>query len=330
MLDIKEDLNIDCLLYCEHRLNLRHKENVKDFKQMFQRAIACTTVAAHNVHDWQQAGRVQEGGTGAICFGEATGFIRKVGKDKEGLGRWSWILFGGSDGHTTRLITAYNPCKSGRINSGTSYQQQRRYFITKKKDLTCPRILFRRHLTTAIAEWRKGGDRIILFMDHNEHVYDGPLGKALGERDGLNLQEVILACTGAPTGATFFRGSQPIDGLWTSDDLDISNACVMPFGYGVGDHRAFVLDIPLLSLVGDNPVRIVRPASRRLNSRLPGCNKAYVNSLEKNIIQHRLIERLHEAHTGNYSAAERATRVMAVDEEGKAYTCTTQRRSAVR
>ena len=156
-------------------------------------------------------------------------------------------------------------------------------------------------------------------MDHNEHMYNGLLGKALGERDSLNLQEVILVCTGAPTGAMFFCGSQPIDGLWTSDDLDISNACVMPFDYGVGNHRAFVLDISLLSLVGDNLVLIVRPASRRLNSRLPGCNKAYVNSLEKNIVQHRLIEHLHEAHTGNYSMAERATRVMAIDEEGKAY-----------
>ena len=145
---------------------------------MFQREIACTAVAAHNIHKWQQAGRVQEGGTCAICFGEATGFVRKVGKDKEGLGRWSWILFGGSDGHTTWLITAYNPCKSRRVNSGTSYHQQRRYFITKRKDLTCPRILFRRHLTAAIAKWREGGDQIVLFMDHNEHLYDGPLGKA--------------------------------------------------------------------------------------------------------------------------------------------------------
>jgi hypothetical protein len=156
-------------------------------------------------------------------------------------------------------------------------------------------------------------------MDHNKHVYDRLLGKALGDRDGLNLQEVILTHTGAPTGATFFRSSQPIDGLWTSDNLDISNACVMPFGYGVGNYRAFVLDIPLQSLVGVNPVCIVRPASCRLNSRLPGSNKAYVRSLEKNIIQHHLIEHLHEAHTGNYSAAERARRVIVIDEEGKAY-----------
>jgi hypothetical protein len=220
-----------------------------------------------------------------------------VGKDEEGLGRWSWILFGGSDGHMTRLITAYNPCKSGKVDSGTSYQQQRRYFITKKKDLTCPRTLFRQHLTAAIAKWRNAGEQIILFMDHNEHVYDGMLGKALSDREGLNLQEVILIQTGTPTGAKFFRGKHPIDGLWASGNIDISNACIMPFGYGVGDHRAFVLDIPLESLVGVSPVQVVQPASRRLNSRLPGCGRAYITSLENNIIQHHLIERLHEVLT---------------------------------
>jgi hypothetical protein len=127
-------------------------------------------------------------------------------------------------------------------------------------------------------------------MDHNKHVYDGMLGKALSDRDGLNLQEVILKQNGAPTGATFFRGLQPINGLWASDNLDISNACVMPFGCGVGNHCAFTLDIPLQSLVGVNPVQIFRPASQRLTSRLPGCGKAYVMSLEENIIQHCLIK----------------------------------------
>jgi hypothetical protein len=318
-LEIKDDLDIDCFLFCEHRLNLRHNANVNDFKQMFQREIACSAIAAHNVHEWQQAGRVQEGGTGAICFGDATGYIRKMGKDEEGLGRWSWILLRGSDGHMTRLITAYNPCKSGKANSGTLYQQQRRHFIVRKKDLTCPRTLFRRHLTATITKWRAAGERIILFMDHNEHAYDGMLGRALSDREGLNLREVILDTTGVQMGATYFRGSHPIDGLWASADLDISNACVMPFGYGVGDHCAFILDIPLESLVGTHPVQIVRPASRRLNSRIPGCSKAYIESLENNIIRHHLIERLHEAHMGDYTAAERAKRVTKIDEEGKAY-----------
>jgi hypothetical protein len=43
----------------------------------------------------------------------------------------------------------------------------------------------------------------------------------------------------------------------------------MPFGYGIGDHRAFVLDIPLESMIGIDPVKIVRPVGRRLNRPRP-------------------------------------------------------------
>ena len=78
-LDIKDDLDIDCLLYCEHRLNFRHKDNKNDLKQMFQQELACTAVRAHNVHEAKIAGRVQEGGTGSICFGETVGYVRKTG-----------------------------------------------------------------------------------------------------------------------------------------------------------------------------------------------------------------------------------------------------------
>jgi hypothetical protein len=123
-LDIKEELDINCLMYCEHRINFRHKDNKNDLKQMFQRKLACTAVAAHNVHKGKHAGRVQEGGTSNICFGDATGYVKKVGRSDEGLGRWSWILLGVAEGHNTQIITAYNPCKNKNVNSGTSYQQQ--------------------------------------------------------------------------------------------------------------------------------------------------------------------------------------------------------------
>jgi hypothetical protein len=102
-LDIKEDLDIDCLLYCEHRLNFRHKDNKNDLKQMFQQELACTAVGAHNVHEAKIAGRVQEGGTGSICFGETVGYVRKTGKDEEGLGRWCWILLSRNNGHHNSL-----------------------------------------------------------------------------------------------------------------------------------------------------------------------------------------------------------------------------------
>ncbi len=82
----------------------------------------------------------------------------------------------------------------------------------------------------------------------------------------------------------------------------------------MGDHRAFILDIPLESLVGENPVKIVRPVSCRLNSRLPKCGKAYIESVEMNIVKHRLLERLYDARTGGYSAEEMANKVIAIDD----------------
>jgi hypothetical protein len=66
-------------------------------------------------------------------------------------------------------------------------------------------------------------------------------------------------------------------------------------------------------------VKIVCPAGRRLNSRLPSCSKVYIDSLELNIIRHRLLKRLHKTHTGAYSNLEWAWRVIMIDEEGKTY-----------
>jgi hypothetical protein len=118
--------------------------------------------------------------------------------------------------------------------------------------------LFCKHLVRQIKQWQASGDRIFLFTDHNEHVTNGPIGKELGDKDRLDLREAIVYMGKSP-GATFFRGSKQIDGMWVSSNLDISNPCVMPFGYGVGNHHAFVLDVPLESLIGINPVKIVRP-----------------------------------------------------------------------
>ena len=76
----------------------------------------------------------------------------------------------------------------------------------KKKDLTCPLILFHRHFVKQLRQWKASRDRIVLFMDHNEHVIEDKLGKALADREGLNLREAILSHTGASPGATFFLG----------------------------------------------------------------------------------------------------------------------------
>jgi hypothetical protein len=221
-----------------------------------------------------------------IAFGELTGFIMLTGKDPYGLGRWCWTLYGGCKGHNTRVVVAYNAFKNLKKDSRTTYQQQRQYFITKQEDVTCPNKLFRQHLIHQLIKWQRGGDRIILFMDHNKHTYNGPLGRALADTEGLRLQGAVLHHTGRRTGATFFRGSKLINGLWVTSNIEKCNVCIMRFGFGIGDHQMFVLNVTIESLAGENPTKVVRPASRRLNSKMPWCGEAYLKNLERNIIHH--------------------------------------------
>ena len=70
--------------------------------------------------------------------------------------------------------------------------------------MTCPLIRFQQDLVKLLEGWQRDGDRIILFMDANQHIYDGPIGKVLTDTNGLNMKEAILASTGAHIGATTY------------------------------------------------------------------------------------------------------------------------------
>ena len=72
------------------------------------------------------------------------------------------------------------------------------------------------------------------------------------------MKEVVGDFTGKNIGATFFRGITPIDGIWATSDVEVKGACVMPCGYGVGDHRVFIVDFQTNSLLRDTPPRVIR------------------------------------------------------------------------
>jgi hypothetical protein len=71
------------------------------------------------------------------------------------------------------------------------------------------------------------------------------------------MKEVVGNFTHQCVGATFIRGSKPIDGVWATSDILISNACIMPVGYGIRDHRLFVMDFCAQDIIGSQPPRVV-------------------------------------------------------------------------
>ena len=290
---LHDDLEVDIAAYCEHKINYQNKNNNNGFNQLFRGGEAdIRSIVSHNVHE--NVGKIQQGGTSLILFGHLTQHFdcNESGKDPSGLGRWSVMTLQG-DGRRTRIVCGYNPCGNNKLNSGTSYQQQKRYFVTVKKDLTCPRKKFHDDLISQLKKWRDEGDRLVVCLDANEHIYRKSIGKSLTNLEGLNMSEVVGEFTGKSLGPTFFRGGKPIDAVWATQDIVVTHACVMPAGFGNGDHRMFVIDFQEESLIGIEPFKVQRFTARRLNTKVSsGASKKYVERFENSINKHRLLERL--------------------------------------
>ncbi len=188
---IINELEADIVVYNEHQLNMQDQQNVNGFNQLFKGGeAAIQSVVAHNVH--KNIGKVQEGGTSLMAIGPLTEYIEhnQPGKDKTGLGWWAVMTFKGDKGRT-RVICGYNPCYNKSLKSSTTYQQHRRFLITQKKDLTCPRTKFKADLVSQLQQWREEGDRLIVCLDANKDIYKKSLGKSLTNIDGLAMKEVI-------------------------------------------------------------------------------------------------------------------------------------------
>jgi hypothetical protein len=92
----------------------------------------------------------------------------------------------------------------------------------------------------------------------------------------------------------------------------------MPAGYGVGDHRMFVIDFQAESIVGATPFRIQRYTTRRLNTKVSsGATKKYVERLEKNIRQHLLLEKLNELRGRDYNRKSIQRKLNKIDKQSK-------------
>ena len=105
-------------------------------------------------------------------------------------------------------------------------------------------------------------------------------------------------------------GSELIDAIWATSDLKVAHACIMPVGYGVGDHCLFVVDFSTASMIGTCPPKIVCPALCRLNTKIPGCALRYNQVLRKNILRHQLLEcmisiaKSHKSKETNFGTAQ--------------------------
>ena len=290
--DLAETYDVDGIAFIEVGVNWKKFKTSGRLSSWFEdladREIRSTE--AFNKHGPVVSTR-QQGGTALLLRHGLLEYNRGTAQDSRNLGRWTSWLFHSNPDHRTRVIAAYCPGSKKHEGTQTVYTQHLNE-INKNGWDTSPYSLFVNDLIAAIRCWRAAGDRIILFIDSNEHILRGPLARQL-THESIGLAEATHRFWPAGTEPnTHFRGSQPIDGIYVSPDIEVSSFLSLSFHEGVGDHRTMIIDFTSSSMIGRYRGHIVRPTSRRLTTKQPSSVHTYNKELLSQIISHRIPERL--------------------------------------
>ena len=69
------------------------------------------------------------------------------------------------------------------------------------------------------------------------------------------MEEVVASQTiGQKAPNTWFRGKDPIDGIWITKDIEVIRASYLPFDADAGDHRPVVVDLTMGSVLGQSEI----------------------------------------------------------------------------
>ena len=276
-------MEVDVMGAVETRTHYDLLPNSHNLSKLLDQRDGGRCKGSHNKHE--RFSLYQQGGT---CIATNECLVDNYvdsGVDDTGLGRWSWIRLKGKN-TVTRIVVAYSPCVTRKTAQSATIAQHRRYWRMRNNSL-CPRRLFRFQLIDQLKDWRANGEKLILMMDGNEDMLKGPLSRML-RTDELEMNEVVTTKTNREKIPTFIRGSRQIDGIWLTPDVEMAKCTLLPFHFGVGDHRAILVDIPSASILGDSFKHICRPAARRLQNTNPEVRQKYIERLHSYIVAHQL------------------------------------------
>ena len=127
--------------------------------------------------------------------------------------------------------------------------------------------MFSEDLLMILRRWQEKGDRVVLIMDANKHVIDGAICKQLAG-DDRQMKDVVYSETKGQGQKIWFRGKDPIAGIWGSSDIDIIGASYLPFEGTLGDHQPVMVDLIMSSVLGKRLKNIIPPNTLMLNTKV--------------------------------------------------------------
>jgi hypothetical protein len=184
-----------------------------------------------------------------------------VGFGGDNQGRWTWHVLRGKGQRTFRCISAYRPVKN-KVNSGSAWNQQQLYGDVHGLDGD-PHTRWLEDLTILVKQWLGQGESLIVMVDLNDNVKKGKMAKAMNT---MGLREIITF-QHENLGATFQRGSVPIDGIFVSSEIQPVRC---GYSNSISDHLCLWVDINEESLLGAaHPGQTPRPYAA-CSAQIPG------------------------------------------------------------
>ncbi len=221
---------------------------------------------------------------------ELVRFVKNKGDNFCGLGRWCSMLMYADKNHHFRIVSAFNVGRQAPRGDSTIFQQQLRY-IQNHHLTTTPRQLFMIDFLATLQVRRQQGDRLLIFMDMNEHILNGPLARRMVR---MGLEEATCNHWGSLEPHTYVGGKEPIDAVFHSPDLNVTATMQLLFHKGIGDHCTVLVDISTWSAIGKQEFKVVHPHARRLNSKNDRARLKYLYHIEAQMTIHKMTNRLEE------------------------------------
>jgi hypothetical protein len=107
------------------------------------------------------------------------------------------------------------------------------------------------------------------------------------------LNKQCLQCTGMHLTPTFRDGAVPINALFATAGIECFNAYILSHKGGAGDHRYFVLDFTLSSVIGTKFPNIVCCYTRKLHCESKHLVQAYNAALDMLCNRHKMYQRIY-------------------------------------
>ena len=128
-------------------------------------------------------------------------------------------------------------------------------------------------------------------MDANNNVWNGKFTQRLAA-EGLEMREAVHTVEPKMGPNTHVEGSEPIDGIWYTKDLEMRTASYLPFDPQLGDHRPVAVEFTQRSVLGAKLPRIAPHQARRLTSKVERIRDKYIKDLEEKFKKHDILGKL--------------------------------------